>query len=109
MADLATQNVAKTGLNATYAAAAGGGDTLTPGPRVMLHVKNGHTSSQTVTVNSQTACDQGQDHDLVVAVPNAQDRMIGPIEAPRFARASDGKTEITYSGVVALTVAVINL
>jgi hypothetical protein len=107
MADLATQSVSKTGLDPNFVAASAGGDTLTPGPRTFLYVKNGHSSSQTVTINSQINCDQGVDHNVAVTVPNGDEQIIGPIESPRFARASDGKAEITYSGVVALTVAAI--
>ena len=60
MATLATQVIALTGLNPTYASAAGGGDKCEVGDRQFLHVKNGsdglcaigYSSATTVTVAS---------------------------------------------------------
>lgn len=111
MANLTVQSVvigttAPNGIAPTYAAAAGGGDTFThPGDPVWVHVKNGHSSSQTVTIGYERACDQGFTHDAVAAVVNAGERII-PVPRTRFADASTGVVSITYSGVTALTVGV---
>jgi hypothetical protein len=78
---------------------------VAPGNDVFLHVKNGGGGSITVTVDSVTPCNQGGDHDLAVAVPAAQERMIGPLPASRFANATTGLVNITYSGVTTVTVA----
>jgi hypothetical protein len=48
MATYAAQAIPKTGLNATYNAAAGGGDRVSPG--VLVHVKNGNAAALTVTL-----------------------------------------------------------
>lgn len=107
MAALTVQKTALTGLNPAYAAAAGGGDTVANDGKTFLHVKNGHTSAQTVTVDSKVACSQGTDHDVAVSVPNGGERMIGPFDAARFNNAS-GALDITYSGVTALTIAAVS-
>jgi hypothetical protein len=70
MAIYAAQAIPKAGLNATYNAAAGGGDRVPPGS--ILHVKNGNASALTVTlVTLDTA-----DGDLTV-----QDRASSSITA----------------------------
>jgi hypothetical protein len=108
MALLAVQSVVRTGLNPAYTAAAGGGDTIpnTAG-QVFLHVKNGGGSSINVTLDSQTNCDQGFDHDEVIAVPNGGERMIGPFPA-RF-QDSGGLIHVAYSAVTSVTVAAIKV
>lgn len=108
MATLATQQIAQAGIVPTYAAAAGGGDKFTPGDNVFLHVKNGHSSPQTVTVDSKVASNYGTDVNLAVAVTNASEAMIGPLPAQRF-QGSDGLGDLSYSGVTALTIAVVRL
>lgn len=111
MATLATQKITRAGLNPAYASAAGGGDEFTPGGRTFLHVKNGHTSAQTVTVATPgNAIDDVAIADLAVSVPNAGERMIGPFPGSYFANSAiAGRAAITYSGVVSLTVAVVEL
>jgi hypothetical protein len=108
MADLTVQSVSLTGLTPTYGTTAAGGDAFVNSGRDFIHIKNGHTSSQTVTINSQGACSQGFDHDVAVVVPNAQERMIGPFPKDRFNDSLD-KVQLTYSGVTALTIAIVRL
>ncbi len=94
----------------TYAAAAGGGDSIPvqAGGVYYLHVKNGHSSSQTVTINDPTAVTPVDavafNPDVAVPVVNATERIIR-LDADRF-RDSDGNILLTYSGVTLLTVAV---
>ena len=107
MAVLTVQQAALTGLNSSYGAAAGGGDQFANTGKAMLHVKNG-ASSKTVTVDSQTPCSQGVDHDAVVAIPAGEERMIGPFPKARFDDAN-GDVQITYSAVTSVTVAVVEL
>lgn len=108
MADLATQEITLAGLGAAYSAAAGGGDTFTPGEDVVLHVKNGGVAPITVTVVTPNTSVGGLAiADSVTSVPNAGDRFIGPFPAQHFARSSDGKVDITYSGVTSVTLAVL--
>ena len=76
--------------------------------RTVLLVKNAGAGSVNVTVNSQRACDQGFDHDLVVAVANDSVIVaIGPFTTSRF-NDGDGRVQITYSGVSSVTVAVLD-
>jgi hypothetical protein len=106
MANIAPQAVSKAGLNASYTACAGGGDTITDNDgRVFLHVKNGHTSPQSVTIDSPEQCSHGGTHDVQVSVPNAEERMIGPFDPKRFG----ASLALTYSGVTALTIAAIKV
>lgn len=94
----------------TYASAAGGGDKLTPGPTVFLHVKNASGGALTVTVapthvplpNLTTTMA------AVSVIATSGDAMIGPFPADMFA-GSDGLASITYSGVTSLTVAAVSV
>lgn len=108
MATLAVQKVVVTGLTPSYAAAAAGGDQFANSGKAMIHAKNASAGSLTVTVNSQTNCSQGFDHDAAVAIPAGQERMIGPFPKGRFDDAN-GNVQITYSGVTSLTVAVVEV
>ncbi|MFC5744829.1 hypothetical protein [Actinomadura rugatobispora] len=109
MAQLNVQAVTRagTGLNPTYVTASGGGDTVRTGPRTFLHVKNGHSSPQTVTIVTPGTYNGLAVDDLEIAVPNAGERMIGPID-DTF-RASTGLASITYSGTTSLTIAAIRI
>ena len=108
MAALSNQSVVRAGLNPAYAAAAGGGDTFRPGRKVYLHVKNGHTAAQTVTVATPGSVIGLDIADVSVSVPNAGERVIGPFPPEHFA-GSGGLANITYSGVTALTIGVFEL
>jgi hypothetical protein len=108
MALLSTQTITRAGLEPAFSAATGGGDTVAVGDHTFLYVKNDHTASWTVTIGSVENCNQGFDHDLAVVVPNAEERVIGPINAPRFGD-SITAAAITYTGVTALTVAAITI
>lgn len=106
MATLTVQDMnTLAGLNPTYAACAGGGDDFVNTGHEYIHIKNGHSSPQSVTIHSQRLCDQGVEHDVVVSVPNAEERIIGPFHPARFNDANK-KVQLTYSGVTALTIAV---
>jgi hypothetical protein len=98
---------AGTGLTPAYSAAAGGGDSCKASSRTFLHVKNGHSSPQTVTIATPGTVGGLAIADLAVAVPNAAERMIGPIDD--VFRDSGGLAQITYSGVTALTIAAIRI
>ena len=108
MATLTSQEINHTGVFATYVAATGGGDQFANDGRHFVFIKNGHSSPQTVTANSQSLCDQGADHDIAVAVTNAEDRMIGPFPPSRF-NDSSGFVQLTYSAVTLLTIAIMHL
>lgn len=104
MAILTTQIISNAGTAPSYAACAGGGDKVTPGPTTYIHVKNGSGGALTVTVDSVAPCSQGSDHNLVVSVPAAGERLIGPLPPDRYAAVTDGLVAVTYSGVTSLTI-----
>lgn len=104
MAVLTTTVVQPTGTAPNLVAAAGGGDRCEVGDTVFLHAKNASGGALTVTVDSVAPSSYGTDVDLVVSVPAAGERFIGPLKASRFSSASDGLAAITYSGVTSLTV-----
>lgn len=108
MAQLTLQTTAITGLAPTYAAATGGGDAFANDGLTYFHVKNGGGSSINVTVNSVTACDQGFDHDQVVAVPNGGERILGPFPVGRWNDTS-GNVTVSYSAVTSVTVAAVKV
>lgn len=106
MAQLAAQKLSLDGLNPSYAAAAGGGDTF---PRLagdaILHVKNGSASSVDVTLNSQATVGPGEAQaDKVVSVPASEERLIADI--PEAFENDEGNVEIAYSAATTVTVAV---
>ena len=110
MAALATQSVAAPGGNGpTYAAAAGGGDTATPGMTTYLEVKNGAGAPITVTIPRYPALDpEGvAETPLVVTVPATTGyKLIGPLYPGRYQNPSTGNVDIAYSAVTTVTVAV---
>lgn len=107
MAALTVQTVTRTGtgLNPTYSAASGGGDTVRTGKTTFLHVKNGGGSSVTVTVATPGTAYGLAIADLAIAIPAGEERMFGPID-DAF-RGANGSASITYSGVTSLTIAAI--
>lgn len=107
MALIAPQSIPITGLEATYAACTVGGDTVAPNERGFLHVKNGHSSPQTVTIVVPGTRFGQANPDVAVVVTNGEERMIGPLS--RELKGTDGLISITYSGVTSLTIAAIRI
>ena len=110
MATLATQVVVRTGVEPTYAAAAGGGDKFTPSATTFLHVKNTSGGALTVTVTSTyvPAANLTTTHAAVSIDATTGDTMMGPFPYELFA-ASDGLAAITYSGVTNLVIAAVRV
>lgn len=113
MATLTTQTINRAGLGPTYAAAAGGGDAMSCGSGMFLHIKNTGGASITVTLvvpSSRTYEPNVAITSPVITVPSTTgDRMIGPIDAGTFADPVTGLCSLTYSGVTSVTVAAVNL
>lgn len=108
MALLAIQQIGITGTNPTYSAASGGGDTVKPDDRAVLHVKNGDASSHTVTI-AVPGSEYGQSRpDVAVAVPAGESRFIGPL-VHDLADSTDGAVHITWSATTSMTVAAIRV
>lgn len=106
--------VLKVGLNPldpVYADAAVAGDVCPNDGYTFLHLINGHSAVQNVSIDSKVKCDQGVDDDILsgdIAITTGQ-MMIGPFDRGRFNNAS-GQIEITYpKGVTALKIAAISV
>lgn len=111
MTTLATQRVTQTGLHPSYTAAAAS-QKLKPGLRTFIHVKNGDSSSHTVTINDPTSISPpgavAFNPDVTVAVPAGEDRLI-PVP-PRFGDPADsGLAALTWSATTSMSVAVVTL
>lgn len=112
MATLTTQTVTRAGVLPTYAAANGGGDAMACGSDYMLHIKNAAASTMTVTLaipSGSSGWANAAYTNTAVVVPNASERMIGPIQAPLYQDPTTGLCTITYSTTTSVTVAAINL
>lgn len=108
MATLATQVVSLTGLDpAPLATASAGGDKCATGAGVVLYVKNDHTSSWDVTIATPGTVDGLAVADRTVTVANGTIKLI-PV-TDRYRNPSDGLASISYTGVTALSVAVIRV
>jgi hypothetical protein len=106
MALLATQSIPLSGVQPSLAAAAGGGDTFTPGSNLFLYVNNGGGAPITVTVTTPGTVRGQAISDLSVSVTNAQARFIRISPADFFADPTTGLGNITYSAVTTVTVGV---
>lgn len=111
MAALATTVVPyPQGAGPTFVAAAVGGDTVTPGSRTRLIVKNGSGASITVTIPQfpATLANGMANPALVVTVPAAGERWIGPLDPSSFANPATGLVAVAYSAVTSVTVGVVS-
>jgi hypothetical protein len=113
VATLTTQVINRAGLGPTYAAATGGGDAMSCGSGMFLHVKNASGSPITVTLAIPSTASSWANvayTSTTVSVPaTTGDRMIGPIQAPIYQDPTTSLCTITYSGVTSLTVAAVQL
>lgn len=107
MAELSHQQVQITGTEVTYASAAAGGDTVKPGDRVFLHVKNGDASDHTVTIGVPGTLYGQAKADVGVTVTAGEERMIGPL--PAKLQNSSGLVDISYDAVTSVTVAAVRI
>ncbi len=116
MALLVAQDIIEAGLEASYAAVAGGGDTLAnpSDRRTFLHVKNaGSEMTVTVAPSVSTIATKGPwgiltRADIVVTIPGTTgDVMIGPFGD--IFNDSSGLLNITYSSPTSVTIAAIRL
>lgn len=103
MALLTKQTIGLPGLNpATFAAAAGGGDTVAVDrPGIYLEVVNGDASSKTVTI-ADPRTPYGQTQPGIAHVVTAGTR--AKIALPQELANSSGIVSITYSAVTSVTV-----
>lgn len=114
MATLSVQTLAVTGLAASLASAAAGGDKFTnpSDERTFLRVANGGGSSINVTISKQNSAvavpgyGQVSLSDEVVAVAAGATKDIGPFPAAKFNDAN-GQVNVAYSAVTSVTVGAI--
>lgn len=104
MATLTSQQISLAPAASTLAAASVGGDKVAPGDTTFLEVLNSSGSSITVTIDSVTPSNYGDDTNVVVTVAAGARKKIGPLRASRFAGAVDGLVSVTYSDVTTVTV-----
>lgn len=108
MATRNTQQISRAGIAPTYNAAAAG-DKFRPDERTYLHVKNADSSSHTITITTPGTQQGLAIADLAVVVPNAAERIIGPLPAGLFGADVDGLAAITWSATTSMTWAVLRL
>ena len=108
MSTLSVETIIRTGtrLDPTYSSCAGGGDEFVNDGQIFIHIKNGHSSPQTVTIVTPVVTDGLAVADRAIAIPNGGERMIGPFPKSSY-NDSTGKVQLTYSAVVSLTVAIL--
>lgn len=108
MATLTVQDIVQTGLEASYAAAAGGGDEIPNTGQQFLHVKNGGGSDIVVTITSTATYGGLAVADPTVTVTAGEDRFIGPFP-PGVYNNSNGRVAVAYDSVTSVTVAALRL
>jgi len=110
MAQLSIQQMSIAGIVPSYAAATiDTGDLAANNGKTFLHVKNGGASPINVTVasNYNNPPAGTAQEDIVVAVANGSEKMIGPFNMQGY-NTVDGNIEITYSAVISVTIAAIS-
>jgi hypothetical protein len=107
MADLTPQKVALGGLQPTWAAASGGGDTAPVGTHLLLLVRNDGASPATVTVTTPGTVGGLALGDAAQAVP-ADGTAVVPLRAA-YRDPVTGRAAISYSDATSLDVAVIQV
>ncbi|WP_435215915.1 hypothetical protein [Streptomyces sp. bgisy034] len=105
MAALPTQVPPLAGLEISFDAAAGGGDTCVTGAGVLLLVRNGDASSHTVTLATPGTVNGLAIADRAVTVSAGATEAI-PVTSD-YRDPSTGRASITYDGVTSVDVAVV--
>lgn len=107
MATRATETIDNDGLVATYHAASGGGDKVSPGAGVGIHVKNGSGAAVDVTLVTPGTVDTLAVSDRVVEVGAGAEAFIAVPDLYR--NPSDGLASITWEATTTVTFAVIRI
>jgi hypothetical protein len=109
VAVLTAQNIARSGLSESFAAATVSGDTFVNDERTFLHIKNTNAATRDVTVTPSRLVDGRAASPLVVTVAALTgDVLIGPFPAADYNN-TDNVVSITYSAVTNLTIALVRL
>ena len=112
MTNQAVQDIAETGLNPSFVAAAAGGDDYINGDRTFFAVKNGITPAIVTIVVQRTSFDIDKFGkvtfaSLVVNIPASEERWIKAPIAPYTD--GNGKVQLTYDNVTTITVAAVRM
>lgn len=105
---LTPQQVGLDGLDLAFDAADPGGDTFLNDGAMLLVVKNESGSDMVVTIDSQTACNYGFDHDIAETVADGVTDYIGPFATLRF-NDGDGNVLVAYDDATDVSVAVLKV
>ena len=103
MATLTVNQVTITGLTDALVAAAGGGDDFLNTGKEWFEVNNGGGGSITVTFATPATVEGVAIDNPAIAVGAGVRKKIGPF-APGLFNDSNGKVQVTYSGVTTVTV-----
>lgn len=107
MAHVSTEAIAGS-LNPTYAAASSGGDTVNPGPRTFLHVRNTDTASHDLTVTTPATSGGLAIEDPVHTVPAEDELLIGPLPRDLYGNAS-GLVDLSWSAITGMEFAALRI
>lgn len=105
MAAITPQDIDLAGIDPTFTAATGAGDTIENAEeRTMVRVINASATERTITIAAQNKCNHGFLHDIVLVTADGDDITTGPFDKERF-NDSGGDLVITYSSEVGVTLA----
>ena len=107
MATLSVENIAVTGLNATYNAVAASDEFANDG-NVIVHVKNGDGSANTVTITTPQTVNGLAVADAGGSVPAGEDRFFGPFPRATYNDGS-GNVTVSHSNTTSNTIAVMRI
>lgn len=104
MATITPSAAAVAGGAVGYASASAGGDSIVVGSRsdVIFLVRNASGGSINVTFAGVLPCSQGSTHNVVVACPVGDTKILVP---PQSVAADTGLAGVTYSAATSITVA----
>lgn len=108
MAEISVQEIAITGLEDVYVAAAGGGDTFKNDGRTFFECINGSGADITLTFTTPGKVGGVAIADPTVVVTAGERRKVGPFE-PSIFNNSSGLVAVGYSAATTVTVAAIRL
>lgn len=108
MAVLTVQEIDRSGLQPSFVAAAGGGDSFPNDGRTYLETINGSGGAVTVTAAIQKQTDAVTPAGKATSVAAGQREKFGPFP-PEVYNDANGRVQITYSGVTSVTVGVFRL
>ena len=105
---LSVQDIARSGLSPSYSSAVGDGHSVQNNGRVFIHVKNGDSSSKTITIQTPGTVDGLAVADRDVSIPAGEERMIGPFPPGQYNQ-SDGDIYVDYSATTSVTIAALRM